>query len=139
MAAVPFSTLVNTKLFIPSTKTQYTAVNRNYLIDLLKPTLRLIYVDSAWYIKTYKDIAPAIEAGKITSAEEHYVTCGFYEHRMPYEILVDEPWYRKQYPDIDAAVEQGVFENASRHFYVQGFREGRMPHADFAFRMVGSA
>jgi hypothetical protein len=139
MTTVPFATLVNKKFVIPSTKTQYTAVQRGYLVDLLKPTLSGIYVDAEWYLRNNPDIAAAIEASVVASAEEHYVAFGFYEHRMPYEIQVDETWYLAQYPDVDEAVAKGIFKSARDHFYRKGFQEGRMPYPAFAFRMVGSA
>jgi hypothetical protein len=90
MKGTSYATLINEKILIPSPRTQYVAVDRNHLVDILKPTLRTIHLDSEWYLQNNPDIATAIESGKVGSAEDHYITYGYYEHRMPYEIKVDE-------------------------------------------------
>jgi hypothetical protein len=135
MSGASFATLINKKVLVPSTRTQYIAVDKNYLVDLLKPVLFRIYVDEEWYLRNNPDVVQAIEASRVASATEHYVTFGFYEHRMPYEIAVDEDWYVAQYPDVNQAVSNGVF-SARDHFYAAGFKEGRIPFAGFAFRLA---
>lgn len=123
---------------MPSPRTQYVAVEKDHLVDLLKPTLRTIYVDTEWYLLNNPDIAQAIEGGIVGNAQDHYVTYGYYEHRMPYEITVEENWYLAQYPDVSEAVSKGLFSSGRDHYYVAGFKEGRLPHANFALRVVGS-
>jgi hypothetical protein len=100
----------------------------------LKPTLRKIFVDDEWYLKTNPDIAPAIASGVIASAGDHYVSSGYYEHRMPYEIKIDENWYLAQYSDVREAVSSQLFLSAHDHYYIAGFKEGRLPFAGFALR-----
>jgi len=128
--------MINKKVLVPSTRTQYIAVDKNYLVDLLKPTIRKIYVDTGWYLHTNPDVVQAIEASMVANAYDHYVNFGFYEHRMPYEITVDDGWYLSQYPDVGEAVSKGVITSARDHFYAAGFKEGRIPYPNFSFQLV---
>jgi len=130
-----YATLINQKLLMPSTRTQYIAVDRDHLVDFMKPSLRPIHVDSIWYVQAHPDVAEAIRKGIVADAKDHYVTYGYYEHRMPYEIDVEENWYLAQYPDVNAAVASGEIETARHHFYAAGFKEGRLPYAGFTFRL----
>jgi hypothetical protein len=136
MSGASFATLINKKVLVPSTRTQYIAVDKNYLVDLLKPVLRRIHVDEAWYLQSNPDVVQAIDASLVNSGADHYVNFGYYEHRMPYEINVDEAWYLAQYPDVADAVSKGVIGAARDHFYAAGFKEGRIPYAGFSFRLV---
>jgi hypothetical protein len=138
MKAASFATLINQKVLMPSVRTQYVAVDRDHLVDLLKTTLRTIYVDVEWYLQNNPDIAQAIENGIVENAQDHYITYGYYEHRMPYEITVEENWYLSQYSDVNEAVSKGMFSSARDHYYIAGFKEGRLPHAGFTLRLVGS-
>jgi hypothetical protein len=136
MKVASFATLINQKVLIPSSRTQYVAVDKEHLVDFLKPTLRTIYIDADWYLLNNPDIAEAIRSGIVANAEDHYVTYGYYEHRMPYEIKVEEEWYLTQYPDVKDAVLKGLFGSAHGHYYAVGFREGRLPHANFSLCIV---
>jgi len=136
MKVASFATLINQKVLIPSPRTQYVAVDKEHLVDFLKPSLRAIYVDHDWYLATNPDIAEAINSGIVANAADHYVTFGYYEHRMPYEINVDEDWYLTQYSDVKEAVARRLFPSARAHYYSVGFREGRLPHANFSLRLV---
>jgi hypothetical protein len=102
-----YATLINLKLLIPSARTQYVAVDKDHLVDFLKPTLRQIFVDEAWYLATNPDVAEAIADGIVQDAKDHYISAGYYEHRMPYEIRVDGEWYLAQYADVQEAVKTG--------------------------------
>jgi hypothetical protein len=137
MMIATFATLVNQKILMPSQRTNYIAVDKNHLVDFLKPVLREIALDADWYVRNHPDVAQAISEGAVETALDHYITFGFYEHRMPYEIEVDEPWYIAQYPDVGEAVEKGMLVSAHEHYYVTGFKEGRLPHANFTLRLVG--
>jgi len=139
MTVASFATLINQKVLMPSPRTQYVAVEKDHLVHFLKPTLQLIFVDSEWYLRANPDIAQAIDSGAVANAADHYVTYGYYEHRMPYEIKVDEAWYLGQYADVSEAVAKGVFGSAREHYYSVGFREGRLPHANFALRTADEA
>jgi hypothetical protein len=136
MPLTTFATLVNQKVFIPSPRTNYVAVDKNHLVDFMKPLLRSIFVDAEWYVSNYPDIAQAIAGGVVGTAAEHYATFGYYEHRMPYPIKVDEPWYLAQYSDVSEAVGKDLFPSAHEHYYLVGFKEGRLPHANFTLKLL---
>jgi hypothetical protein len=136
MIITTFATLINQKILMPSQRTNYIAVDRNHLIEFLKPLLKGIYVDTDWYVYHHPDVGQAISDGVVETASDHYATFGFYEHRMPYEIEVDEPWYLAEYPDVGEAVAKGTFASAREHYYISGFKEGRLPHANFTLRFV---
>jgi len=127
-----FATLVNRKLLIPSSKTAYLAIEREFLIAILAPALAEIHLDEPWYLAQNPDVRDAIANRAFNSAADHFCRVGFYEHRMPYPIEVDETWYLKSYPDIAAAVTQGAVASGQAHFQADGYREGRFPHPDFA-------
>jgi hypothetical protein len=131
-----YATLINQKIVMPSPRTNYVAVEKDHMVDFFKPMLKHISVDSEWYLRVNPDIAEAIKNKIVSSAQEHYVTSGYYEHRMPYEITVDEPWYLSQYADISDAVKKGVFTSAKEHFYIAGYREGRLPSAHFTLNLI---
>ncbi len=131
MALPSFATLVNSKILIPSSRTQYLAVEKHFLQRCLRPLVEEIRLDEAWYLRQNPDVAEGIRKRLVASAREHYVEHGFYENRMPYEILVDEAWYLQQYPDVRAAVEQEQYASAQAHFCAAGFGEGRLPYAGF--------
>ena len=134
MNVATFATMINQKILTPSSRTNFIAVDRDHLVDFLRPTLRKIFLDEEWYLKTNPDIAAAITSGVIASAVDHYVSSGYYEHRMPYEIKIDENWYLAQYSDVREAVSNQLFLSANDHYYVAGFKEGRLPFAGFALR-----
>jgi hypothetical protein len=129
-----FATLINTRVVLPSQKTSYVAVDMNYFARCHGHDVAHILFDEDWYISRYPDIADALAAGVIGSAHEHYTQSGYYEHRMPYEIVVDERWYLESYGDVKEAVDKGVFSSAQDHFDMLGFREGRLPFAHFRLK-----
>jgi hypothetical protein len=91
-----------------------------------------VYVDEVWYKNKYQDVSDALEQGTLRSARQHYIEFGFYEHRMPYEIVPDEQWYLDNYPDVRAAVRREDYSSAQEHFDLVGYAEGRLPFANFA-------
>jgi hypothetical protein len=126
-----YATLLNKKLVVPSQKTAYVAVDRQHFGRILQPHIERIKLDEAWYLTRYPDVREGIERGDFSSASEHYIKVGYYEHRMPRDIVVDEDWYLEQYSDVRDAVAKNVFTSAQAHFATAGFKEGRFPHADF--------
>ncbi|MCC6736262.1 MAG: hypothetical protein IT534_09055 [Bauldia sp.] len=132
MAIGTFASLVNSKVVVPSTRNDYWAVNKHFLSDLLSTRLGQVYVDQAWYLGRYPDVAKAIETGSVADAAEHYRKYGFFEHRMPMRIEVQEDWYLSEYADVGIAVRERVFPSAQAHFDLVGYAEGRLPHANFA-------
>ena len=134
---MPFETyasLLNLKIIIPSSKSNYVAVEKSYWIASFFPRLAQIDLDQDWYLHRYPDVAAAIGSDMVADARQHYCESGYFEHRMPYRIDVDEAWYAAQYADVQAAVAKQVFGSAQEHFEAIGYREGRHPYAGFALR-----
>jgi hypothetical protein len=134
MLAETYATLLNRKIIIPSSKTNYVAIDQDYWTASLIPLIQTIYVDEAWYLDKYPDVKQAVAEGKIASARQHYCRFGYLEHRMPYPIAVDEAWYLDQYPDVRAAVLNQDFVSAQAHFEEVGFKEGRLSFPNFVLR-----
>jgi hypothetical protein len=135
----PFATLVVKKLLLPSPKTKYVAVEMGFLVSVMRDRLEQLHVDEAWYLDGNPDVCEAVRDGVVRDAREHFVTRGFYEHRLPYEIIVDEAWYLARYEDVRAAVDAAVFPSAQVHFESVGYREGRLPFADFRLAPASAA
>ena len=128
----PFATLVRNKLLLPSSRTQYTAVKKSFLVELLRSRVAQIHVDENWYLTTNPDVCSAVKDGAVKDGREHFVTSGYYEHRLPYRICVDEAWYLENYQDVRLAVLAAIFPSGQTHFETLGYREGRLPFADFS-------
>jgi hypothetical protein len=129
-----YAAMLNRKLVIPSAKTHYVAVEKNYWIEFFGLRVANIDIDEAWYLERNPDVAQAVEAKIIKSAQQHYCQSGYFEHRMPYHISVDPEWYMDQYADVRDAIEKKVFPSAQAHFELIGFKEGRYPYPNFALR-----
>jgi hypothetical protein len=130
----PLSAMINRKLMLPSQKTNYIAVETHYLSQLLKKQISDVFVDERWYVSRYPDVVGALTGGDLSTASDHYSMHGYYEHRMPYQILVDEKWYLAQYEDIAVAVKSGTFASGQVHFDELGYREGRIPYPHFRLK-----
>jgi len=102
------------------------------LHELFRHALMHVEVDEAWYRATYADVDQAIRAGVTKSAQEHYVTAGYFENRLPRSIKVDEAWYLQTYPDVAMAMRDGSFSSAKQHFESNGYQEGRLPQANWS-------
>lgn len=132
-----FASLLNRKLVILSANSpDYVALDRYFFHEVLRPTINRIRVDRDWYITAYPDVAEAVSKKLVTDACDHFRRFGYFEHRMPYEILVQEDWYLEQYPDVREAIEQRAFTTGQNHFDVCGYREGRMPFPNFELSMT---
>ena len=129
-----YATLLNRKIVLPSSTSNYVAIDRDYWIASLAARLAEVDLDPAWYARRYPDVAAAIEKQGIRDAMQHYCESGYFEHRLPYRIDVDSAWYVAQYPDVQAAIAQRLFGSAQGHFEETGYREGRHPFAGFALR-----
>lgn len=121
---IPFSTLIGVNR---TTGTKIIEVSQEALFSILKPLIERIEVDETWYRKQYADVDEAITDGYFESAAEHYKQNGYYEDRMPRNIMVDEKWYLDTYKDVADAVKAGRLYSASQHFLSTGFKEGRLP------------
>jgi len=127
----PFATLVRKKLLLPSNRTPYIAVKMSFFVELLRSRVAQIHVDENWYLDSNPDVCSAVRDGAVKDGREHFVTSGFYEHRLPYKIRVDEAWYLECYEDVRQAVLASIFSSGQMHFETLGYREGRLPFADF--------
>lgn len=134
MPVETYATLLNLRKVLPSIKSNYVAVDRDFWVSVLKPSICEIAFDSDWYLRRYPDVADAIRNGILASALEHYCHSGYFEHRMPYRIEVDSKWYLSEYPDVQLALTRNIFSSAQDHFEQIGYQEGRHPYAGFALR-----
>ena len=126
-----YGRLLATKHVVPSARTGYVAVDRFLFVSLMAASLADVEVDEAWYLMAYPDIGAAIASGAITSVQQHYVNFGYFEHRLPHEILVDDAWYLQAHPDVKDAIAAKLYASAQEHYMAAGFREGRLPYAGF--------
>ncbi|MBO9423423.1 ExeM/NucH family extracellular endonuclease [Labrenzia sp. R4_1] len=85
----------------------------------------MLQFNESFYLAQNPDVAAAIEAGVIGSAEEHYNLFGFQEGRDP-NAHFDTLFYLEQNPDVAAA---GV--NPFDHYNLLGESEGRSPNSLF--------
>ncbi len=139
MLVETYAAMLNRKIVIPSAKTHYVAVEKDYWIEFFGLRIANVEIDEVWYLDRYPDVAKAIEDKILKSATEHYCHSGYFEHRMPYYISVDPSWYVEQYPDVRDAIQNKVFASAQAHFELIGFKEGRHPFPNFALRMKSEA
>lgn len=133
-----YAALINQKILVPSQRSNYVAVELHFLAQALQAQISSVYVDEAWYLKRYPDIASAIALGQIKHAAAHYQLHGYFEHRMPHEILVDEDWYLNEYPDIKKAVQNKIYQFGQQHFEELGYKEGRIPYPNFSLKTLAS-
>jgi len=126
-----FAQLANAKIVIESPKQQYFVVDKFFFRNCMRMITTRVPFDEEWYIKKYPDVAQAVTKGAVSSAHEHYIQHGYFEHRLPFRITVDGEWYLKQHPDVGEAVEKRLFSSAQHHFEIVGFREGRLPFPGF--------
>lgn len=97
------------------------------ILALARTMLSGVTVDEAWYLKQYPDVAQAITEGTFKSAKEHFLGNGYFEGRLPFQMIVDETWYLQQYPELAEALRNGAIESAQQHFDAHGYKEGRKP------------
>lgn len=98
---------------------------------LLAAAIKTIKFDEGWYLKKYEDVKAAVESGIYKNAWEHYIYFGFYENRMPYNILVDEKYYLESNSDVRDAVLNNEIQSGQEHFEIAGYEEGRSPYVGF--------
>jgi hypothetical protein len=128
----PFATLLNDRILIISDKSRHLAVDQHFFRLCLRPAIERIRFDQDWYLKCYPDVGEAIQKKIVPDAREHYVTYGYFENRLPYEILVNESWYLSQYPDVMDVVRQKHLPSGQVHYVTRGFAEGRIPYPKFS-------
>jgi hypothetical protein len=136
---ISFATLVNQKVIAPSSNGKCFAVEAHYFTNCHRARVATVLFDPAFYTARYPDIQEALTAGTIPSAHEHYLTRGYYENRLPYEISVDEAWYLEAYTDVMQAVIDQKFISGQDHFDTVGFREGRLPYPRFSLKTIAES
>lgn len=109
-------------------KGKFVQISEVLLHTFLRSSLPQVEIDERFYRATYGDVDAAIRDGRLSSASEHYIAVGYFEGRLPRQILVDEQWYLYMYPDVAEAVKSGTVESAQAHFDKEGFKEGRLPY-----------
>ncbi|WP_439493689.1 hypothetical protein [Bosea sp. (in: a-proteobacteria)] len=95
--------------------------------EFLYTIISLCPFDENWYINQYPDVAALIQKGDLFSGKDHYCRTGYWEGRIPFEIVVDEPWYCVACPDVARAIKDGLVTSASAHYHGNGYFEGRQP------------
>jgi|SRR3954454_6212541 len=98
-------------------------------IEMLRRLIAGIRVDEAWYRTRYPDIAEAIDAGTVASAQRHFVDDGYFEGRLPFEIRVDEDYYLAENAGLADYIRRGLLTDGQQHFDENGYQEGRLPFA----------
>ncbi|CAM6054503.1 unnamed protein product [Sphagnum tenellum] len=106
-------------------------IAEHHLHNIVRNAITLVVVDEEWYLSKYPDVADAINQGEAESAKDHYVMYGYFEDRLPRELIVDEEWYCSRYADVAEAIRTGKIASAQQHFETNGFKEGRLPHSDW--------
>ncbi len=137
---MPFETyaaLLNVRKVLPSIKSNYVAVDRDFWISILGRNISQVMFDADWYLARYPDVAEAVRSGVLKTALEHYCHSGYFEHRMPYRIEVDAKWYLLEYPDVQLAITRKIFSSAQEHFEQIGYQEGRYPYPGFVLHTAG--
>jgi hypothetical protein len=134
---VSFATLISAGVIGRPTDGTHYAVDKFFLVECLEAYIASIHFDESWYLMTYPDVAAAIAQEHAPDAHRHFLTHGYFENRMPYEIEIDDEWYRKTYPDVDEAIMMSSFASAKDHFQRIGYIEGRLPYPGFELRISG--
>lgn len=128
----PFGTLSSLGLVKLSGGEIDISVDRHFFFDIMMLYVKKIEFDEEFYLNTYPDIRRSVESGLVSSARDHYVRFGYYEHRFPHAIRVDEDWYLENYADVRNAIARRDFVSCQDHFAQAGFREGRLPYPNFS-------
>jgi hypothetical protein len=113
--------------------TKYVSIPEDIFRCLLAAAIRQKGLfDEKFYLEMYSDVANAVKNGQIASGLEHYIAAGYFEGRLPKQLMVDERFYLQENPDVADAVKRGQLRDAQEHFEGAGFREGRAPYKGFS-------
>ena len=115
-----FASLLNQKVVIQSSTSDYIAVDQYFFNECLRPFIHRIQFDEQCTCKSIRR-----EAGHHAEGSERcegaFLRFGYFEHRLPYRIEVQEDWYLEQYPDIKKAIKQREFKSARNISRSAGF------------------
>jgi hypothetical protein len=99
---------------------------------LLECALRAAPFDESAYLLANEDVQATIRQGRYLSAQEHFVTDGYFEGRQGTGPDFDEGWYLSRNPDVAEAVQAGVWSSGRAHYKAEGKFEWRSPNAEVA-------
>ena len=121
------------KLIVPHSDSDNVILPKELFRRLLTGALKNAKIfDEDFYVAANFDIGAAIRSNKITSGAEHYFLAGYFEDRLPRQLIVDEEFYLENNPDVFAAIKKMRIRSAQEHFEFSGFKEGRVPFKGFS-------
>jgi hypothetical protein len=126
-APVPFAQLKTSLRIRPTRGHLRVDIAREDFLRLIKTILIAVPVDEAWYRATYPVVAKVIDDGEFPSARSHYAERGYFDNRLPFDIVVDEEWYVSRYEHVRTGLDLGVARSAQDHFIRLGYTEGCRP------------
>jgi len=96
-------------------------------------SIETVNFDEDWYISAYPDVRDAIKQENFKSGLAHFRSMGYFEGRLPVNIVFDENFYLGRYADISQAINLGSIPSAKLHFFTRGYKEGRIPSPSYRF------
>ena len=85
--------------------------------------------NESWYLRSYPDVAAAVQAGQLPSGRAHFFGAGLQEGRTQISIFYDvreaDSLYLEANPDVAEAVASGIFASGLHHYVNSGEQEGR--------------
>jgi hypothetical protein len=100
-------------------------ISREGLVELLRPFLKKIDFDEAWYLETYPDVAEGLVNQQISSGLDHYLNFGYFENRLPNGTDFDPVHYANSNLDVLEVFGREKPESLVQHFIENGYAEGR--------------
>lgn len=100
--------------------------NPSGVLDMAAVNPDRLGFDAAFYRAQNPDVAAAVDAGRLSSALEHYLRYGQQEGRDP-NALFDESWYLSTYADARQAVADGTYTTGYQHYLAAGWKQGHDP------------
>jgi hypothetical protein len=107
-------------------KQEKVTVSARFLLSLIRQFARAATFDPEWYAAKYPDVEGAVLVGDIPSLQEHFVTSGYVEGRLPHELPFDPGWYHDHYKDIAQAYARDDVAGMRSHYLTGGYYEGRV-------------
>ena len=105
------------------------AVPLGLLRFLLRSMVASMPFDEELYLRTNTDVAKAVLCGDIASAQDHFVTNGYFEGRDGAREEFAEDWYLRTNPDVAEGIKVGTWQSPYNHYRTEGVFELRSPNA----------
>jgi hypothetical protein len=96
---------------------------------LLRGMVASMPFDEELYLRTNTDVAKAMLCGDIASAQDHFVTNGYFEGRDGAGEEFAEDWYLRTNPDVAEGITAGTWQSPYDHYRTEGVFELRSPNA----------